>query len=123
MTFHFFQNDNVQVSRDDHIAKTLDAFPDVVLDAAPYPVANYLFQIRGKDDKDRKPLPEQQGSLFNKVVTQLLFADFGVRRYIQTAVVFLATPVKDPTEVDWGKLKRVIKYLHGKKTVKVNSTC
>jgi hypothetical protein len=36
-----------------------------------------------------------------------------VRRDIQTAVAFLTTRVKKPDEDDWGKLKRVLKYLMG----------
>ncbi len=36
-----------------------------------------------------------------------------VRQDIQTTVAFLTTRVKSPTEDDWGKLKRVLKYLNG----------
>ena len=36
-----------------------------------------------------------------------------MRRDIQTAVSFLTTRVKEPDEDDWGKLKRVLKYLNG----------
>jgi hypothetical protein len=36
-----------------------------------------------------------------------------VRRDIQTAVAFLTTRVKKPDEDDWGKLKRILKYLKG----------
>ena len=35
------------------------------------------------------------------------------RRDIQTTVAFLATRVKKTDEDDWGKLKRVLKYLNG----------
>jgi hypothetical protein len=35
-----------------------------------------------------------------------------VRCNIQTTVAFLTTRVKQPDEDDWGKLKRVLKYLH-----------
>jgi hypothetical protein len=42
-----------------------------------------------------------------------------VRRDIQTAVAFLTTRVKNPDEDDWGKLKRVPKYLNGTKYLKL----
>ena len=35
------------------------------------------------------------------------------RRDIQTAVAFLTTRAKAPDEDDWGRLKRVLKYLKG----------
>jgi hypothetical protein len=42
------------------------------------------------------------------------------RRDKQTAVAFLTTRVKNPDEDDWGKLKRVLKYLNGTKYLKLN---
>ncbi len=44
-------------------------------------------------------------------MAQLLFLS-RVRRDIQTTVAFLTTRVKHPDEDDWGKLKRVLRYLH-----------
>ncbi len=42
-----------------------------------------------------------------------------VRLDIQTAVAFLTTRVKSPDIDDWGKLKRVLKYLNGTKYLKL----
>jgi hypothetical protein len=42
-----------------------------------------------------------------------------VRRDIQTAVAFLTTRVKNPDKYNWGKLKRVLKYLNGTKYLKL----
>jgi hypothetical protein len=42
-----------------------------------------------------------------------------VRRDIQTAVAFLTIRVKKPDEDDWGKLKRLIKYLKGTKHLRL----
>jgi hypothetical protein len=44
----------------------------------------------------------------------------GVRRDIQTGVAFLTTRVKSPDKDDWGKLKRVLKYLNGTKYLKLS---
>ena len=38
---------------------------------------------------------------------------------IQTAVSFLATRVKKPDKDDWGKLKRVLKYLKKTRELKL----
>ena len=42
------------------------------------------------------------------------------RRDIQTAAAFLTTRVKSPDEDNWGKLKRVLKYLNGTDYLKLN---
>jgi len=44
------------------------------------------------------------------------------RRDIQTAVSFLTTRVKHPDEDDWGKVKRVLKYLKGTKSLRLRLT-
>ena len=44
---------------------------------------------------------------------QLIFLSYRCRRDCQTAVAFLTTHVRVPDEDDWGKLKRVLKYLKG----------
>ena len=41
------------------------------------------------------------------------------RRDIQTAVSYLTTRVKCPDEDDWGKVKRVLKYLKGIKSMRL----
>ncbi len=48
-----------------------------------------------------------------------MFMAIRVRRDIQTAVAFPTTRVKSPDKDDWGKLKRVLKYLNGTKYLKL----
>ena len=48
-----------------------------------------------------------------------MFVATRVRQDIQTAVAFLTTRVKNPDEDDWGKLKRVLKYINGTKYLKL----
>jgi hypothetical protein len=48
-----------------------------------------------------------------------LFMANRVRQDIQTSEAFLTTRVKSPDEDDWGKLKRVLKYLNGTKYLKL----
>ena len=72
-------------------------------------VADHLFQVR--PDTNERPLPEEQARAYHHTTAQLLFLS-RVQRDIQTTVAFLTTRVKRPDEDDWGKLKRVLKYLH-----------
>ncbi len=60
--------------------------------------------------------------MFHHVTAQLLFASTRVRRDIQTTVAFLTTRVKQPGEDDWGKLKRVLKYLNGTRKLRLTLT-
>ena len=87
---------------------------------AATPAHDKLFEIR--DDKDAKKLNEEQCLAFHHTVAQLLFMATRARRDIQTAVAFLTTRVKSPDEDDWGKLKRVLKYLNGTKYLKLRLT-
>ena len=56
------------------------------------------------------------------VVDQLLFLCNRARRDIQVSAAFLATRVKNPDVDDWGKLRRVLKYLKGTKHMKLTLT-
>ena len=56
---------------------------------------------------------------FHRTVAQLLFLCTRARRDIQTAVFFLTTRVKQPNEDGWTKLKRVLQYLHGTRSLKL----
>jgi len=61
-------------------------------------------------------------AFFHHTVAQLLFMATRARRDIQTAVAFLTTRVKNPDEDDWGKLKRVLKYLKRTRYLKLRLT-
>eukprot|EP00804_Cyclotella_cryptica_P009344 CCRYP_009005-RD/>CCRYP_009005-RD protein AED:0.36 eAED:0.36 QI:20/0.12/0.11/1/0/0/9/0/1019 len=105
----------VQISMIKHLKKVFDDFPDEVGKPASTPASDHLFQVRDPEEVERlgKFLPEEQATHFHHTVAQLLFISSRVRRDIQTAVSFLTTRVKRPDEDDWGKLKRVLRYLKG----------
>ena len=81
------------------------------------PAADHLFQIR--EESEAKFLSEEKAQEFHHVVAQLLFLAMRARRDIQTAVAFLTTRVKRPDEDNWGKLRRVLKYLLGTRYMKL----
>jgi hypothetical protein len=74
------------------------------------PAADHLFNVR--PPTEAKLLPEEQARAFHHTVAQILYLS-RVQRDIQTTIAFLTTRVKHPDEDGWGKLKRILKYLHG----------
>ena len=100
------------------IDKIIEDFPEELTGTSATPAADHLFNVR--DEAEGKLLPEEKARIFHRFVARLLFVSTRPRRDIQTAVSFLTTRVKKPDEDDWGKLKRVIKYL--KKTRRLKLT-
>ena len=74
------------------------------------PAANHLFKV--KEDGGKK-LPEEQVQAFQSTVAQLLFLCERTQPDIRLPVSFLTKWVQEPDEDNWGKLKRVLKYLKG----------
>ncbi len=107
----------LDVSMFKYLQNVIDNFPEVIRGRAATPVAPHLFKVR--DEKEVRPLKEEQALAFHHTVAQLLFMATRARRDIQTAVAFLTTRVKNPDEDNWGKLKRVLKYLSGTRYLKL----
>jgi hypothetical protein len=98
-----------------HIDKIFNDFPEEIGKASLTPASENLFWIRdpGENTELKKWLEPERARDLHHTVAQLLFVSTRVRRDIQTAVAFLTTRVKKPDEDDWGKLKRILKYLKG----------
>jgi hypothetical protein len=73
------------------------------------PAGDRLFQVRPPTEATFFP-KEQAKHAFHHTTAQLTFLSH-VRPDIQPTVAFLTTCVKRPDNDDWGKLKRVLKYL------------
>ncbi len=82
---------------------------------AATPAGDHLFKVRD----ERRKLNEEQADAFPHTVYQLLFATNWAQHNIQTTDSFLTTWVQAPDEDDWGKLKWILKYLNGKRYLKV----
>jgi len=95
-----------------YLKKIFVAFPEEITKTAETLATEHLFKVADPDD-DSKLLPEEQAQAFHHSVAQLLFLSMRARPDIQTAVSFLTKRVRAPDEHDWGKLKRVLKYLKG----------
>jgi hypothetical protein len=103
-----------------YLNDVLRNFPEHLGATATSPAVEHLFKVR--DENEAHFLPEEQAQDFHHVVAQLLFLSSRARRDIQMAVAFLCTRVKRPDEDDWGKLKRVLKYLKGTRGLKLTLT-
>jgi len=116
----FCDDGALEVSMIKYLKNVIDEFPEVIKGRAVMPAHDKLFVMR--DDKETRKLSEEQALEFHHTVAQLLFMATRARRDIQMAVAFLTTRVKSPDEDNWGKLKRVIKYLNGTKYLKLRLT-
>ena len=108
MNLDFSESGTVKIEMTPYITKIVETFPEKITGVQSTPAADHLFSVR--PDNESRPLPEEQARAFHHTTAQLLFLS-RVRRDIQTTIAFLTTRVKRPDEDDWGKLKRVLKYL------------
>ena len=116
MNLDFSSAGAVKIDMIPYIAKVIDAFPETITGVQSTPAGDRLFQVRPHDEA--KFLPEEQARAFHHTTAQLLFLS-RVRRDIQTTVAFLTTRVKKPDDDDWGKLKRVLRYLRSTRFLKL----
>ncbi len=98
-----------------YLSKMIEEFPEEIMGVSATPAADYLFKVRD----DGKKLNKEQADIFHRTVYQLLFAANMACQDIQTAVSFLTTQMQAPDEDDWGKLKRILKYLKGTRYLKL----
>ena len=79
------------------------------------PASEKLFKI----DEDSPELVDKKAKKFHTCVYKGLFICKRARPDIHTGVAALTTRIKRPTEDDWSKLKKIMKYLHGTKNEKL----
>jgi hypothetical protein len=113
----FNNGGTLEVSMIAYLKNIIKQFPGLINKKATSPAAEHLFMVR--DKKEAKLLKEKQALAFHHTVAQLLFLSTRARQDIQTALAFLTTRVKNPNKYNWGKLKRVLKYLNGTKYMKL----
>jgi hypothetical protein len=103
------------------LEKVFANFPEDIGRPASTPASDHLFQIRDPEEteKEGKFLNDAKKNRFHHTVAQLLFITCRVRGDIANPVAFLTTRVKKLDEDNWGKLKRVLKYLKGTKYMKL----
>ena len=105
MTFNF-KKDSVLVGMDSAVEETIRSMN--VEGNATSPAGNNLFNV----NSDSVALSADRKEKFHSVVAKLLYIAKRVRPDILTAVSFLSTRIQAPTDEDWVKLLRVLKYLN-----------
>jgi hypothetical protein len=117
MDMEFNEDGMLEVLMITYLKNVIEQFPEEISGRASSLAAEHLFAVR--DKSEARVLEEERALAFHHMVAQLLFMCTRAQRDIQTADAFLTTRVKSPDEDDWGKLKRVLKYLNGTKYLKL----
>jgi hypothetical protein len=115
MIFDFSSRNEVQINMTQYISRIIKEFPEEIIGKLATPAGDHLFKIR----EDGQKLDDEMADAFHHIVYQLLFAENRACRDIQTPVSLLITRVQASDEDDWGKLKRILKYLNGTRHLKL----
>ena len=110
MVLDFTVPGQVKVDMTDYVKSMVEDFEDIEqLDArsAMQPWNENLFKVSA----DSPLLVKDRAESFHTMVAKGLFVTKRARQDIQPAIAFLCTRVKQPTQEDWGKLRRMIKFL------------
>ena len=100
---------NVALSMVDYISDAIAVFGEDVSTSASTPAATGLYTVR-----DNVPLlSPSRKELYRSVVAKLLYIAQRARPDTLPTVAFLCTRADKATTQDWGKLKRLLQYLHG----------
>eukprot|EP00956_Cyclotella_meneghiniana_P028301 scaffold65295_cov71-Cyclotella_meneghiniana.AAC.14 len=114
----------VKLSMINHLEKIFSDFPEEIGKGVSTPASDHLFEVRDPEECEKlgKFLDADRKKAFHHTVAQILFVSTRVRRDVQTIVAFLTTRTKKPDEDDWGKLRRLLRYLKATKHMKLTLT-
>lgn len=112
---HDYLGINIDYSNKNYVKFTMyDFIEDMLKEARDdmnglslWPVGSKLLKV----DKKLSHLSKADADHFHRMTAQLLFGCKRARPDIQLTMVFLCTRVKEPTEQDYKKLTRVVRYL------------
>jgi hypothetical protein len=98
----------VSIDMTDYVKNMLEDFPEELsVQGAQYPWSEKLFKV----DETSPLLQSSKAEDFHTFVAKSLFVTKRSRIDIQPAVSFLSTRVRAPTEQDWFKLKKMMRFL------------
>ena len=116
MDMDYTEKKVLQVSMIPYIDGIIQEFPELIAKISPTPAADCLFTVR---EEGQQLLEKDKAMAIHRTVAQLLFLCMKAHRDIQTGIAFFTTRMKKPDEDDWGKLKRVLQYLKGTRSLKL----
>ena len=113
MDLDFSTKGEVQIKMQRYVEEMLGNFshPNDIRKEVTSPASENLFRI----DESSKLLESDRAQSFHTTVAKGLFLCKRARPDIMTAIAFLCTRVREPTEEDWLKLLRLMRYLNGTK--------
>jgi hypothetical protein len=114
MMIDFSQQGSVTFDMIPYLAKIIKTFPEKITGMALSPATDHLYKVRPQEEA--RVLPKDLARAYHHTTAQLLFL-LCIHRDIQPTVAFLTTCVKHPDEDDWGKSKRVLRYLNGTRSL------
>ena len=109
MTFDYSTPGKVRITILKYVMSMLDEYH--VTGSAATPASSNLFEI----DSESEPLTTERAEIFHSRVAKLLYLVKRVRPDGLTTVAFLSTRINAPTEQDWAKLTRLLKYINSTK--------
>ena len=108
MDLDFRSKGSVAIRMEKYLADTIKEFPEEIVGGAATPAAYHLYMVGGDD----KRLGEARAKAFHRCVARLLFMCKRSRPDIQQAISFLTKRVREPTDADWKKLMRLLRFLN-----------
>jgi hypothetical protein len=109
MDIEFMGNGEVQILMRDYILEAIEMFPEDCTGTAATPARNHLFWVNPTGTR----LSEERRALLHSITAKLLFVSKRARPDAQVPISFLTSRVTKADVDDWGKLKRLLTYLHG----------
>jgi hypothetical protein len=107
MTFDFSTSGKCKVTMEGYIADLLNEVNDTIQGVSTTPASANLFSI----DESSEKLCTSEKEFYHTFTAKLLYLGKRVRPDLLTAVSFLAKRVQAPTQQDFRKLQKSIKYL------------
>ena len=111
MELDYSEPGKVKISMEQFTRKVIDEFPEPPTKTVGTPADEHLVTVRDNDDPRRRLLDEKRAATFHRIVAMLLFLVVRPRPDCRNAVAFLSTRVKETDKDDWGKLRRLLRYL------------
>ena len=107
MEIELVKDGKIKTGMQSYIKESIKTFVSYVSRGVTLPATSRLFDVTEGSDK----MLEEKSSTFHSTVAKLLWIIKRSRSYIETALYFLCTRVKDPDIHDWGKLRQVLQFL------------
>ena len=96
----------IAISTPQHVDEAIEGLGEEVNRTAVNPAKSKLFFI----DTESPKLTNDKKEIFYSITAKVLWISQRSRPDLDTAVLFLCTRVKEPTQEDWKKLRRVIYF-------------